>query len=548
MISPAVQAYREMAALNKISQELTKLQIGIVSYEMERDVTHITEIIHDVLSPLATGITIAMGFSEYRGIDPKDGYFEHVSKERPDTDLKEEHIAEVGGKYHWFQQELRLSSLDLGNQRIDRQGLGTFVFLTDKEPQTLGYPTLGTNSAYRRAVSDLLTSALLDFIRGHLNQVTDNLGVRLSGLKGKRVDEWLSEIQRTAQEAGLLWAVASYPQSDHLLGSDERVAFVEKLENPTKKDEWEQKEPGLCIYSLDQSESGTHHIIRRVLKETQATIWLGVARPGFGSELNSPSPWKFFIDHFSALADSALLRILFNEEQKRRMAEVQGLVTSTFTKGHILHQLVNLARGLTSASEALRIGLEQGTLRGNDRHKALISSFRGTSDQIEDLLKLFADVFKRDERQPCSLREVVEHALGSVEDSLMQYKIRIENKIPPAAMVDVPFHAAANAFSIVIDNAKDAIRDRRETNGLIQIEARETEDKFACDIIDNGPGVQSDLVKKLFNQVNKSRKPNGHGLGLYFSASLLRAYGADIVLTRPGPEPNTTFSIYFPKA
>src|SRR5205085_553822 len=94
MISPAVQAYREMAALNKINQDLTRFQMGLISNDIEQDVNQITKIIHNVMSPLATGISIEIGFAAYRGVYSQDGHFEQLIKEQLDAELGEEDVAE----------------------------------------------------------------------------------------------------------------------------------------------------------------------------------------------------------------------------------------------------------------------------------------------------------------------------------------------------------------------------------------------------------------------------------------------------------------------
>lgn len=548
MISPAVQAYRETAALNKINHELTRLHFGATSYDLSRDVKQLTNVIHDVISPLAVGISIDLGFARYRGTCPHDGLAETLIDDAEDG---EGIVVGAEATCRWFTTSLKVSSERSAGQEAGERVLGRFVFATDVAGKRDGRPTLGTNTIFRRALSDLITNTLLDFIRGYLNQMIDRLGLRLSALQGAKVEDWLNEVGWTAREAGLLWAVARCPEEDILLGDNDAVALIRRLECPVGEEGGESKADGVWLYSLDRPEIGASHVIKMTLKEAQATLWLGVARPGFGAELDYPSPWKFFLDHFCTVADAVLFRVLIKKKQKRQLAEVQGIVAATLTTGNFMHRFVNLARGLASTSDALGDVLTQGALRGDD-HKALIQSFRRTREEIEGLLPKIINIYDRDLRQPCHLAEAIERALERVA-TLTKYNIRIEKEALPKAVINIPFDVAVNALAIVIDNAKDAIGERlargdSSARGVIQIHIREDVDRFICDVTDNGAGVPPYIQGTLFREVSKSRKSNSHGVGLLFSAELLRLYNGDITLTSPGPAPNTTFSLHFPKS
>src|ERR1041384_5285850 len=72
LISPAVQTYREMAALNKLSHDLAQRQIEVVTYELSRDINNIAETLYDVVSPSWVALFLEIGFSPYRAIYAKD--------------------------------------------------------------------------------------------------------------------------------------------------------------------------------------------------------------------------------------------------------------------------------------------------------------------------------------------------------------------------------------------------------------------------------------------------------------------------------------------
>jgi signal transduction histidine kinase len=557
LISPAVQSFREMAALNKISQDLAQLQIGVTSYDMDRDVKGITRIVHDVLSPLATGISIEAGFKGYQSSYSEEDSLPEIVEQRLSAGLSREDTNPENGPYRWLPGRLTISVAKSGDQRSDAQLFGKFLFVTDRRSKRRKHPTVGTNATSLHAVSDLLTDTLLGFIRGHLNEITDKLGVGLTGSEVTSVAAWRSEVEKTAREAGLQWVVARYPDlnGNKFLGETTMVELIKSLEGPEHEAKWERKKgPGLWLYKPNPSEPGeTFSIIKKVLKaseetfredtkNSQATLWLGVARPGFGPELDYVSPWNYFLDHFCDIADSALLRILLNKRQRRRMAEVQSIIAGTWTIRSLVHQLIGDARLLVTTSTEFVNAIDDKV-----RYAASIQDLQEQRAQIEGSLPKFTDIYKRDLQRPCLLHETVKRALERLRYSLNNYDIAIENNVPENAYIDIPFDDAANALAIVVDNAKDALRDKGN-KGRIEINVRETTNKIVCDITDDGRGVPSAIQQTLLKEVSKSDKQNSHGVGLLFSVDLLRWYKGDIVLTHPGPEPRTTFSIWFPKA
>lgn len=559
LISPAVQFYRERDGLTRISQKTAHLQIGVVAYDIERDVKGITEIIHDILSPLATGISIEVGFSEYRSIYPQDEPFEELLQKQLDAELCEKDNTASGKNYHWLKKELKISMVNSQGQKIGEQVFGKFIFATDEDKEK-DHSTLGTNALFLRDISNLVTDNLLDFIRGYLTALTDKLGVRLSGLKGTSAKDWLNEVEKTAQEARLLWAVASYPDDDELLGDNEIVRLVNRLESAQHKGRWEEKGKGLWLYSLDQPEAEAYHVIKKHLKETGAIIWLGVERRGFGRETDYVSPWKYFLDHFCEIADSALLRIMskkHDEELRKHMAEFHSMETATIVTGNVIHQLVNLSKSLTTPLMALEMAVKENRLQCDEDLKPLLLCLGQKRDELEESINRFLDARKRDEQRPCQLDKAITHALEKVEDSLKANGIKIKKRIAQGADINVSSHAATNALVNIIENARDALMNGKTNNGngnngkahdrTIRIVMKDEGDRFTCYITDNGPGVPHEVRRKLFKEPINTTKTNGHGMGLYYSAFWLRGYGGDIVLMRRESKRGATFSIHFPK-
>jgi signal transduction histidine kinase len=567
LVSPAVQDYREVDALNEISYHLTRLQIETIGYDIQEGANRIAKIAQDILAPLATGVSIEAGFRRYMAFLPENDHHGAMMKQQLHAPYNENIFTSESENLRWLPKKLKITSHELmkradatSNESISSDGadgeqfLGKLLLATYEKWNKTIPPTLATNFFHRRVVSNLITEVLLNFVRGYLNEVTKQLGISLSGLSEANVAHWFESAAVGARNANLLWAVATQPNSEELLGQE--TALVQYLE---KNGEWEKKntrdqdtsnlEVWLCTLKPGQRE--TSHVIRILLGETGQTIWLGVANPQFALELDYLSPWAAFILRFGEIADSALQRILSKQEREnleKEAADFHGLATAAITTGTVIHQMVNQVRDLTSPITTLENAIRFRTLVGNEIHRTLILSLRKSANQIEELTKLFSGVTKPDDRRPCSLYEAVQYAFNLLRDSFTRFNIEIDQQVPPELIVDVPFYVAAFSIANLLNNAKDAIRDGKVRAGVIQIKAEVDGEKMIfCHVTDNGSGVPARLIDQLFKSSGKSQKPHGSGLGLYLSARSLREARGDIRLTHPGPEPQTTFTICFPK-
>ena len=84
----------------------------------------------------------------------------------------------------------------------------------------------------------------------------------------------------------------------------------------------------------------------------------------------------------------------------------------------------------------------------------------------------------------------------------------------------------------LIDNALDAI----PREGRIEITARRELDQVVVRVIDNGPGIPSDILPQIFDPFFTTKPPGeGTGLGLEIARRLMRRYHGDITAhSRPG--------------
>src|SRR6185369_1064509 len=109
MISPAVQTYRETFALNKLSHDLSALQIKVKKFDLQRDINDICKCIHNVTSSTIVGLSIEAGFSECHGVFPQHESLGASVNELFHTDLESKDFRSADGTYRWFVNELKMT-------------------------------------------------------------------------------------------------------------------------------------------------------------------------------------------------------------------------------------------------------------------------------------------------------------------------------------------------------------------------------------------------------------------------------------------------------
>ena len=546
MISPAVQTYREMFALNKLSQDLSALQIKVKKYDLKKDIKNMCECIQNVTSSTIVGLSIEAGFWEYHGVFPPHESLEASVNELFHADLESDDFRSADGSCRWFVNELKMTPpAELAGEQV----FGRFIFgVEDTQPTKC--PPIGTSPLCRQALTDLVTDTLLDFIRGHLNQLTDKLGEKLSGLRGTELKDWHAAVEEMAQMAKLTWAVvdSSSDHGDEQLGDKAAMQLINANEQTDCQDKWQTTQTGFSVYRPD--EATVSWVIRKRLSQSGDTIWFGVTHSKFGLELDFISPWAYFLDHFCAIADSSL-KLLKDRKQH------QISIASTFGMAIGVHRLVNLARSVHSVYVRLNSGLDRGTIKCSDNDKTLIRSSQELYDQLDEVLQTLFDVKKRDERLNMEVDDVLKSVCSVVNGQLSEYDIKFEicARQPESrkALLAVPVYVAANALVVAIENSRDALRDQ-SPNGhkreiTIHIDDSSDHD-LICSVVDNGPGVPADIVPQLFIEPCRTSKQNSNGFGLFCTSNLLWAFDGSISYHRKRVKEKeyTVFRITLPRS
>lgn len=551
IISPAVHAYREKAALDRLSSQLSGLLLDwypdaqIHGQEMtnQRTLERVGEIMFDVLSPVAISILSDVGFEKCQTIEPKDYKHSEIMLKKIDKYphticLSEDEIA--------FSKMLIAPSVRY--EDVSLREFGQLLLAIKSSKDDVQIATLGTYHLFRRVISNLVADALFNFARAYFGKVLKELGNYVNEPANANIDAWFEGVAMAADKAGLKWIAATHYDSDDFFGTGNVIEVI-KLLNPLPSVPQETgfyyQGSEIFFYKFTNPREDSYRIVPMYLKDSEQTLWLGIGNPKFENELEYASPWKVFLERFAEISDIALYRII-TILYKKEVAELQGLATAYVSNGHIIHQIINQARELSETTFALEEAIRRKTLIGMSRHRRMIFSLSKSADELIRTTGYFADLRKTDDDQSRSVLDAVQHASGLIAISTKTYGIKIEGEdnIPPDLFVGVPFLLSAFVIANLLSNAKDAIKDGDTVNGVISIEAEETVREILVHIKDNGPGIVEKVSNTIFMRPI-STKPYGKGVGLYLSNRALRENQGYIELTNLCNP--TKFTIHFPK-
>ena len=80
----------------------------------------------------------------------------------------------------------------------------------------------------------------------------------------------------------------------------------------------------------------------------------------------------------------------------------------------------------------------------------------------------------------------------------------------------------------IINNAKDAIEEKKLTDGFIKIKSKKENNRVILTIEDNGGGIPESILNDIFNPYITTKGEKGTGIGLYMSKMIIQNMSANL--------------------
>jgi signal transduction histidine kinase len=539
LIAPSVQDYRSLAAMDQMGFRFTHLQVEYPKGSFEDSTKRVAGVLHDVLSPRASGLIIEIGFCDLAHYEAESEEDEALLREQKVDSWREDGEKQLIGADKSIMLEkspmvVRIRETNhQGSDQLKPLTIGGLMFTIPAHKDEFSRPTLAAYYLNRKALASLAADNVFDLVRDHFSDIVHDLGVEYSK-EPLSHHTWFAALQSAVLRSGIQWVIAAkdvYGEGqdiialDSVLSETEKTAlFAEQMSTP-------------CAADIP-----TSHTISIALTKSKYRLWFGVKRAKFGAELKFDSPWRVFLSDLAKVADAALDSIKTQQEAELALQN-QGVITIAVTTGTLMHQIVNMIRDQLIATDSLVEETRDPSVRLNDRCQNLIRSLRTSALHGRELTEAFKSITQIDGQGPwpCVVKQTAEAALKLYRVSLKQRNIEVIIDLSTDILADVPFFVPAFTLANLIGNARDAIW----AHGWIRIEAEERGQFVECHVTNNGPEIPPDPQKTLF-EFGKSNKDGHNGWGLYFVKRALIEYGGDIWLAHSDEE-STSFTILLPR-
>lgn len=149
-------------------------------------------------------------------------------------------------------------------------------------------------------------------------------------------------------------------------------------------------------------------------------------------------------------------------------------------------------------------------------------------------------------RTVVNLQEIIDESIRLLEPKLRHASVQVETHFAPRVQLLVDRIQIQQVLVNLIHNGLDAMKSIDESNRRLTVSVRESDDTVQISVTDNGPGIPRDQIASIFEPFNSS-KPNGMGMGLPISRSIVEAHNGKLRFDE-SQECGTTFCIELPAA
>lgn len=213
------------------------------------------------------------------------------------------------------------------------------------------------------------------------------------------------------------------------------------------------------------------------------------------------------------------------------------------------HDLKVPLRKIVSYADALK-SREPLSAQGADYVDRIIHATEKMRQLLNDLLQYFLLQPAGDHRQYCSIQEILDSVLKTLEVTILEKGARIQVAEPlPIASV-VPFQIELLFQNLIVNALKfcrPGIPPLIHISHAITSTHQPLADRLQICLEDNGIGFANDYAEAVFSPLQRLHGPHyeGSGMGLAICRRILQNHGGSIA-AHSEPGKGTTFTIILP--
>ncbi len=225
-----------------------------------------------------------------------------------------------------------------------------------------------------------------------------------------------------------------------------------------------------------------------------------------------------------------------SKEKDSIMFQQSKMATMGEMLENIAHQWRQPLSSISTAASGIKLQLEFDNIQKETFEKLstnIVKSVEYLSNTIND----FRNFFRKDkERQHFILHDSVEDALNIIKNSLIKYKINVQNNCAKGMEIYTYKGEFMQVLLNLFNNAKDALNETEPKEKIIKIDVNILDEEIELIVQDNAGGVPEYCINKIFDAYFTTKhKSQGTGLGLHMSYQIIVGHikGSIVVKNEP---------------
>jgi len=216
-------------------------------------------------------------------------------------------------------------------------------------------------------------------------------------------------------------------------------------------------------------------------------------------------------------------------QEQSRLAQLGEMISM------IAHQWGQPLSAISSVALDMKINIELenydfDNLKSREKYlKDTEQKISRISDLTQNLTKIindFKNFFKPDNKVVSHhIEQSIYKALKIIKESLEDDNIQIIENYTSSKTIDIYEGKVAQVLLSIIKNAQENFNIRNIKDPKIWINTKDTEDGTIISFLDNGGGIDKDILPNIFDPYFSTKmKKNGTGLGLYMSKTIIEKH------------------------
>ena len=212
-----------------------------------------------------------------------------------------------------------------------------------------------------------------------------------------------------------------------------------------------------------------------------------------------------------------------NREKDRQMIQQSRFAALGEMIGNIAHQWRQPLSAISSTASGIELQMEIGVASNEDIKKSY-SDIKNYVQFLTQTIEDFRGFFKEDKTKvDFDMRNVLKNALAitnaTYKDNNINVKLNISDE--PLTANGMPSELA-QAFLNILNNARDAIIEKKPNFKGIYIYSQNTENENTLYFQDNAGGIPDGILEKIFDPYFTTKhQSQGTGIGLYMSKDIV---------------------------